>query len=127
MKKILSALVFAVAFAVGAQAQGTVVPPSTVHYVKVTLKSAPSDANATTNYKFYVDLKACPADGSAPSTATLANSAVTITGLVYYDIEPVGPYCYYVTAVTNGVESAPSNTSTAVIRPFAPVISTATN
>jgi hypothetical protein len=126
MKKIFAVIVVLLAISIGAQAQGTIVPPSTTHYVKVTTK-APSDANATTNYKFYVDLKACPADGSAPSTATLANSAVTITGLVYYDIEPVGPYCYYVTAVTNGVESAPSNTSTAVIRPFAPVISTATN
>lgn len=127
MKKISVVLMFTCVLlaAASAHAQGIVQPAFNVHYVKVTYK-APPDANGTTAYKIFADTKACPADGSAPTTAILATSTPT-TSLVWYDLEPVGPYCYYVTAVTNGLESGPSNTSTAVIRPFAPTVTTAPN
>lgn len=103
-------------------AQSTL-PPSTTHYVELTWQDVSSSSDPTVGFFMY-------------RTPSGTNTFVKITPTkiiptTYNDSSmPYGAsYDYYVTAVdANGVESAPSNTTTALVPfvPYTPIIGTIT-
>lgn len=116
MKRISAiALVFAF-FAVAMLAQAT------GHKTTMTW-TAPTDSTATTTYHVYRAVGVCPVDGSLGtlSYARIDGVSSAITATSYTDVTiGVGNWCYYVTAFTAGIESAPSNTSGGTAQPLAP-------
>lgn len=96
--------------------------PTGGHQVTLTWTAA-SDAIASSTYTVY------RISGTCPGTVTLSSfTAITpgVTGTTSVDstVTP-GLYCYVVTQVQGGAESAPSNTAQATIKPFAPTNLTA--
>lgn len=83
------------------------------HSVKLTWADG-VNASGTT-YNAYKASGTCPASGTPPG-ATKVNTTA-ITGLTFTEsgIAVSGTFCYYVTAVGPGGESAGSNTAAAVI------------
>jgi hypothetical protein len=78
--------------------------------------AAPVDAVAGTSYNVYRVKATCPAD---PTTISWSKVSST-TALSYTDTNVTpGPWCYYVTQVQSGVESAPSNLAGARLPPNA--------
>lgn len=79
--------------------------------------AAPSDAVASSTYNTYRAAGSCPSSGIGTLTWVKLNTS-GITALTYTDASvAVGQYCYYATQVQNGVESNPSNTASALVRP----------
>lgn len=87
--------------------------------------TAPPDATATTIYHIYRAAAACPTGGGVGTLSFVrvdgVSSAISSTNYTDTTIG-VGPWCWYVTAVTGGQESAPSNTSGGTALPNAPVM-----
>ena len=60
-------------------------------------------------------------NGPCASTPTMNNITTGVTTLTYTDTPvPPGKYCYVVTANYNSMESDPSNTAEAQVKPFPP-------
>lgn len=76
-----------------------------------------TNSTDTSNTNVYRLAGACPT-GTLTGFAKLNASPVTTGSYVDSTVVP-GPYCYYVTATLNGVESVPSGTVAAVV-PVAP-------
>jgi len=106
MKRLLAILLLLLA--TGASAQ------STGHSAVLTW-AAPSDATAASTYNIYRANAVCPTSGTGTLTFTKINSTSALT---YTDSTIiVGNWCYYVTQVASGIESAPSNTAGGQARP----------
>lgn len=85
------------------------------HYVTLSW-TASADQGVT--YNIYRAGGACPATG-LPSGATKVGSGITT--LTWKDsMVDLGIYCYYATAEKNSLESPPSNTAEASVKPGAP-------
>ena len=99
------ALVFVFALAVCAQTQQ--------HSVTLVWQDAANPAGTTYNvYK---------ATGLCSGSPSFNKIATAVTAKTYQDADvPPGNVCYYVTAVSSGVESAPSNSALAPVPSFAP-------
>ena len=78
--------------------------------------TAPADANATTNYNVYRLNSTCPISGIGTATWTKVASSLTVVNFTDTTIT-VGNWCYYVTQVTNGIESAPGTTAGGQAKP----------
>src|SRR2546430_12940192 len=79
--------------------------------------TAPSDAIAGTTYNVSRVNAACPTSGLGGLTWKQVNN-LPITTTSYTDTTiGIGQWCYYVTQVTNGVESAPSTTAGGTAKP----------
>lgn len=97
MKRILALALLAVAHAAAAQ-----------HSVNLTW-TASTDTGGTVNV--YKATAACPASGISGVTFTKLATAQPAAGPYTDSTVTAGQtVCYYVTAVVNGTESAPSNT-----------------
>lgn len=96
----------------------TGVHAQSAHSVQLTY-GASSDAgsNPSLTYNVYRATSACT---STPTFAKI--NASPVTGLSFSDpnVSVGNTYCYQVTAVLNGLESAPSNSASAVILPSSP-------
>ena len=84
----------------------------------------PADTGVS-GYNVYRATGAC---SPAPAPAAFVKrNATPVTTLVYNDANiSLGTYCYYVTALGGGLESAPSGTAVAVVPPGAPTSVTIT-
>ena len=59
--------------------------------------------------------------GTCASNPTFSSIITVLPAMTYTDSAvTLGSYCYYVTATVNGVESLPSPTSDAAVKPFPP-------
>lgn len=96
-------------FALAASAQ---TPPA--HSVTLNWVNAKNPAGTVSNV--YKAPSACSANPT-----NFVRIATGLTANTYLDSPvPIGAYCYYVTAVYAGMESAPSPTALAAVTPFAP-------
>src|SRR5271163_1577295 len=83
--------------------------------------TAPPDAVATSTYNVYRAAAACPSGGVTGTLSFTKITATPITALTYVDSTiGVGQWCYYVTQVQAGTESAQSNTSGGTAAPLSP-------
>jgi hypothetical protein len=98
--------------------EGTLVPQVEATAGKHSTKlnwTAPTDANATSIYNVYRAKTVCPVTG--PGGVKWSKLAST-GALTYTDFSVTpGPWCYYVTQVQSGLESAPSNLAGATVPP----------
>jgi fibronectin type 3 domain-containing protein len=60
------------------------------------------------------------ANGQCATATAFTRLASAITPKTYTDTANPGQYCYHVTAVLNAVESDPSNTAEAKVKPASP-------
>jgi fibronectin type 3 domain-containing protein len=95
---------------------------ATAHSVTLTW-TAPSDAISSSTYNEYRLTGACPSTATGFTQLATANTTTT-----YVDTAVTAgtEYCYYVTQVQSSDESAPSNTVSATVRPFAPTLNSPT-
>lgn len=111
MKRLLLVAIAILTLAVTASAQ-------TSHGVDLTwTASTDAAANPSLTYNEYRLIGACPTTGTP--VFTKVNSA-PITTTEFFDANPApinSTLCYYVTAVLNGLESAPSSTVQLVFLP----------
>lgn len=85
--------------------------------------TAPADATSSTTYHVYRAAASCPVGGGVGtlSFVRIDSATLSITSPAYTDVGiGVGPWCYYVTAVTGGQESPPSGTAGGTALPLAP-------
>lgn len=85
------------------------------HAVTLSWQDTLNPTGAGTTYSVYRSTGLCS------GTPTFSKVASAVTTMTYEDttVTP-GNYCYEVTAVLNGMESAPSNTAAAAVPSFAP-------
>lgn len=101
------ALIFLVLFCAAGFAQ------SSAH--QVTLNWADTTNPTGTTYTVY------RASGACTGTSTFTQVASALAAKTYTDTSVTpGNYCYQVTAMFNFIESLPSNTAAAAVRPFPP-------
>jgi hypothetical protein len=82
-----------------------------------------ADADTGVTFNVYRASGVCPATTGAGTWTKL--NAVPVTALTYTDLTVGGvgsTYCYYVTALSGGIESAPSNMTGAIIPEAIPVL-----
>lgn len=109
-KKLLKSVLFAALVAFfGAGAAWGQTHTATLSWVDT---QNPTTATTYTVYR---------ATGLCSGTPAFSKLASSVTGTTYADATVIaGNYCYQVTAVVNGVESAPSNQALAPVPAFPP-------
>ena len=90
-------------------------PAQAAHSASLTIVDTVNGTGTT--YNFYRAAGTCPVNGLG--TLTWVKLTTTpISGLTYTDNSiTVGAWCFYATAIVNGVESAPSNTAGGTAKP----------
>lgn len=83
------------------------------HSVKLTWADTVNPTGTT--YNVYKASGGCPASGIPTGASKLNATPVTVLTFTDSGITVAGSFCYYVTAVGSGGESAASNTASAVI------------
>ena len=102
-------VVLALAIAAGAQSS---------HSVSLSWGASPdAGANPSLTYNVYRAASGCT---GTPTFSKLNTASVSGTSFSDLSVSVGNTYCYEVTAVLNGLESAPSNSAPAVILPAAP-------